>query len=66
LDGAGVEYELYNIKSDLGDMTNLVFKDPTHDVRKEWARLHQKLTERLVTFANLPDSFAWPLQPVLA
>jgi len=64
-DGAGVEYELYNIKNDPGQMTNLVFKNPTRDIKKEWARLHQMLTDRLVAFANLPDSFGWPLQPVI-
>jgi arylsulfatase A-like enzyme len=65
LDGAGVEYELYNIKNDPAQMTNLVFKNPTRDIKKEWARLHQMLTDRLVAFANLPDSFGWPLQPVI-
>jgi choline-sulfatase len=65
LDGAGVEYELYNTKDDPGQMTNLAL-NRTRDLRKEWARLHEKLTERLVAFANLPDSFGWPLQPVLA
>jgi choline-sulfatase len=65
LDGAGVDYELYNIKNDPGQMTNLVFKNPSRDVKKEWARLHRMLTDRLIAFANLPDSFGWPLQPVV-
>ncbi len=58
-------YELYNIKNDPGQMNNLVYKNPTRDTRKEWARLHQMLTDRLVAFANLPDNFGWPLQPVI-
>jgi hypothetical protein len=45
-------------------MTNLAFA-PTPDAKKEWARLHRKLTDRLVAFGNLPDSFPWPLQPVV-
>ena len=45
-------------------MTNLAFA-PTPDAKKEWARLHRRLTDRLVAFGNLPDSFPWPLQPVV-
>jgi choline-sulfatase len=66
LDGSGLEYELYNLKSDPGQMNNLVYRNPTPDTKKEWARLHKMLTERLVASANLPDSFGWPLQPALA
>jgi choline-sulfatase len=66
LDGSGLEYELYDIKSDLGQMTNLLHDAPTPDIRKEWARLHKILTGRLVDFANLPDEFSWPLEPATA
>jgi choline-sulfatase len=66
LDGAGLEYELYNLKNDPGQMNNLLHRKPTPDTRKEWGRLHKILTERLVASANLPDSFGWPLQPALA
>jgi choline-sulfatase len=66
LDGSGLEYELYDIKSDLGQMTNLLHDAPTPDIRKEWARLHKILTGRLVDFANLPDEFGWPLEPATA
>jgi choline-sulfatase len=66
LDGAGLEYELYNLKNDPGQMNNLLHRNPTRDTRKEWGRLHKILTERLVASANLPDSFGWPLQPALA
>ena len=65
LDGSGLEYELYNIKNDLDQMTNLLHDAPTHDIRQEWARLHQRLTEQLVDSANLPDDFGWPLQPAM-
>lgn len=66
LDGSGLEYELYNIKHDLGQMTNLLHGTPIRDVKQEWARLHKKLTDELVVSANLPNDFAWPLQPALA
>ena len=66
LDGTGLDYELYNIKNDPGQLTNLVHQSPTHDVRLEWARLHDLLTNRMVDSANLPDAFGWPLQPAMA
>jgi choline-sulfatase len=66
LDGSGLEYELYDIKNDLGQMTNLLHGTPTRDVKSEWARLHKKLTDGLVVSANLPDDFAWPLAPAAA
>ena len=66
LDGSGLEYELYNIKTDLGQMANLLHGEPTRDTKQEWARLHEILTDRLVASANLPDDFGWPLQPAPA
>ena len=49
----------------LDQMTNLLHDAPTRDIRQEWARLHQRLTEQLVDSANLPDDFGWPLQPAM-
>jgi arylsulfatase A-like enzyme len=66
LDGSGLEYELYNIKNDAGQLKNLLYGKPTREVRQEWARLHKLLTDRLVVSANLPDDFGWPLQPAQA
>ena len=37
LDGSGLEYELYNIKTDLGQMANLLHGEPTRDTKQEWA-----------------------------
>jgi hypothetical protein len=34
-------------------------------VKKEWQRLHKILTERFIDTGNLPDSFAWPFEPVM-
>ena len=64
LDGSGLDYELYNIKNDAGQLTNLI-ETPTRDVRQEWARLHNLLTNRMIDSANLPDAFGWPLQPAM-
>ena len=47
-------------------MTNLLHGTPTRDTRQEWARLHRSLTDQLIVSANLPDDFAWPLQPAAA
>jgi arylsulfatase A-like enzyme len=66
LDGSGLEYEMYDIKTDPGQMRNLLYGKPTREVRQEWARLHKLLTDRLVVSANVPEGFDWPLQPALA
>jgi choline-sulfatase len=34
LDGSGLEYELYNIKSDPGQLDNLLHEKPTADVKR--------------------------------
>jgi len=61
LDGGGVEYELYDRKTDPGQMTNLLFASPPSQVKKEWRRLHQTLTQRFIDAGNLPNTFPWPL-----
>jgi arylsulfatase A-like enzyme len=63
---AQLEYELYNIQSDSGQMSNLLHGKPTEDVRKEWARLHEKLTKSLFDAGNLPNGFQWPIWPAQA
>ncbi|MGO9602698.1 MAG: sulfatase-like hydrolase/transferase [Candidatus Binataceae bacterium] len=66
LDGSGLEYELYNIKNDPGQLDNLLYATPAADLRKEWARLHKLLTNRFVDAGNLPNEFAWPIEPATA
>jgi choline-sulfatase len=61
-----LEYELYNIQSDPGQMNNLLHGTPTEDVRKEWVRLHDKLTKHLFDAGNLPNGFQWPIWPAQA
>ena len=65
LDGSGLEYELYDRKTDPGQLNNLLYDQATPDVKKEWQRLHKILTERFIDTGNLPDSFAWPFEPVM-
>ena len=62
MDGSGLEYEMYNRKSDPGQMNNLLHGEPKAEVRKEWSRLHRLLTQRFVDAGNLPTLFAWPLE----
>ncbi len=66
LDGSGIEYELYNIKSDPLQLDNLLYGSPSPDVRSEWSRLHRRLTAQFINAGNLPDSFAWPIDPAQA
>ena len=63
IDGTGIEYELYDLKTDPFQMTNLLHGSPPADVRAEWTRLHALLTQKLVAAANLPVSFPWPMAP---
>ena len=65
-DGSGLDYELYNVKSDPGQLNNLLYqRSSPPDARKEWLRLHLLLTARFEV-ANLPDTFSWPIEPVRA
>jgi arylsulfatase A-like enzyme len=61
IDGSGIEYELYDLKTDPLQMNNLLHGPPPAQLRSEWARLHDMLTRKLVEAANLPLSFPWPL-----
>jgi choline-sulfatase len=65
LDGSGLEYELYDRKTDPGQLNNLLYNPSAADVKKEWLRLHKLLTDRFVDAGNLPDSFTWPFEPIM-
>jgi len=65
LDGGGLEYELYDRKTDPGQLNNLLYDPATPDVKREWLRLHKTLTERFIDAGNLPDSFTWPFVPAM-
>jgi choline-sulfatase len=61
LDGGRLEYELHDRKTDRGQMKNLLFAPPSADVKKEWSRLQEKMTQRFIEAANLPNTIAWRL-----
>lgn len=65
LNGSGLEHELYNLKNDPDQMTNLLHGAPSREIKPEWARLHQLLTDQLIASANLPLGFGWPIQPAM-
>ena len=66
IDGAGVEYELYDLDNDPLQMKNLLYGALTAEIRSQWERLHNVLTQKLVDAANLPTSFPWPMAPAAA
>jgi choline-sulfatase len=53
LDGSGLEYELYNIKNDPGQLDNLLYGTLAAEVKKEWSRLHDLMTTRFIETGNL-------------
>lgn len=61
--GGGFEYELYDLANDPGQLTNLVFGDPTPDVRELWNRLHFELTGRMIAAGAMPSGIDWPTRP---
>jgi choline-sulfatase len=63
LDGSGLEYELYDIKGDPGQLHNLLYGRLTHDILREWARLNSLVTDQPVAGADL--HFGWPVEPAL-
>ena len=65
LDGSGLEYELYDRKTDPYQLNNLLYDPTIPEVRKEWRRLHRVLTNGFIDAGNLPNSFAWPFEPVM-
>ncbi len=66
VDGAGLDYELYDLGADPLQMRNLLYGSPTPDTRAEWARLHSLLTQKLIEAGNLPTAFPWPMAPAAA
>jgi hypothetical protein len=47
-------------------MHNLLYGAPASNIRKEWSRLHRILTRCFIDTGNLPDGFAWPIEPARA
>jgi arylsulfatase A-like enzyme len=64
-DGSNLQYELYDLKADPGQMKNLAHEPSTGgaSVEKERRRLHAKLAQRLVDSNAAPLGFRWPSDP---
>jgi choline-sulfatase len=63
LDGDGIDYELYDLRTDPLQLHNLLHDTPPAGIRSEWAALHEALTEKLISAGNLPLHFPWPNSP---
>lgn len=58
--GKDIEYEMYNLKTDPGQLHNLLYGDVTPLHAKEARRLHVKLEEKVRHANALPKDFPWP------
>jgi choline-sulfatase len=59
--GAPIEYEMYDLKRDPLEVTNLAHaKHATPAAGKERARLHRRLTEVMRSKGTTPDEIRWP------
>jgi arylsulfatase A-like enzyme len=59
--GAPTEYEMYDLKRDPLEMTNLAHAShstPASDIER--ARLHRRLTDVMQTNGTAPDEIRWP------
>jgi arylsulfatase A-like enzyme len=59
--GAKTEYEMYDLRNDPLEMTNLAH--PAHataETERARVRLHQRLTDVMKTHGTTPDEIAWP------
>jgi choline-sulfatase len=59
-DGSALQYELYNLADDPGELRNLAFAPTSGTLDAERQRLHARLTRKLRATATLPLGFAWP------
>jgi arylsulfatase A-like enzyme len=59
-DGSAIQYEMYNLDDDAGELTNLAWTPTTGEIDAERQRLHRTLTSELESKGCLPDGFDWP------
>ncbi len=62
--GGPYEYELYNLATDPGQVSNLLATTPTAAIAAKWQALHTTLTASFTTANQLPSG--WPSVPILA
>lgn len=57
------EYELYDLDSDILELTNLVFGTVSPEVKALWNDLHGRLTKKLNKDGTMPPVVTWPVNP---
>jgi len=55
-----IQYEMYNITDDPGQMKNLAWGSRRQANLKQMQELHGRLTAELKTYQALPKGFQWP------
>lgn len=63
-DGSHFEYEMYNLRNDPGELTNLLYGKVSAEVAAEARRLHIKLKEKMDKAGAVPKGFTWPASPI--
>ncbi len=58
--GTQIQYEMYNLTDDPGEMTNLAWKTRVKANLPKMQELHDRLTAELETYSALPTGFKWP------
>jgi len=58
--GTKLQYEMYNLTDDPGQMTNLAWRSRRQANLARMQELHDMLTAELKTYKALPDGFQWP------
>jgi arylsulfatase A-like enzyme len=58
--GTKLQYEMYNLTDDPGEMTNLAWGSRGRANRARMQKLHDMLTAELTTYKAFPDGFQWP------
>jgi choline-sulfatase len=58
--GTKLQYEMYNLSDDPGEMTNLAWGSRKGANLKQMQELHDRLTAELETYQALPTGFRWP------
>ncbi len=66
INGAGFEYELYNLEEDPGQLNNLLYGKEAIQYYQLANHLHRKLTKALRKEEGLPKNMYWPSQPFIS
>ena len=58
--GTKLQYELYNLSDDPGQLSNLAWGSRQRANQKQMQDMHDRLTAELETYQALPTGFQWP------